>query len=319
MSIFNKIIEGMVADIMYEDGYRKDETELSLEEAVSCPMYVERCLILGVHSTTFTNNVADRLNKQGISLGVIEQPLQFPNLTKKEPDINWRRAYTYSYKYKNKSPLECRPELVSLNEVGNVVFTDLNLNPSNTISLYLDLLGEEELLKHLKSGYCAAIQVIDGEAYWVDVPSFYLSRLWDKELAEYHKMIGRWEWLGSTIYRAIEFNAALEQQFSMAALPFKWHAGKYDIEFAKTHKVSYDAFHATHLIAKEGFVSGDYHLITGDFLCLGDGSQAGDSHENPLEYVCEVEGVVLKRVPHIITCNRCRGHIDKLLQLLGTA
>ena len=327
MSVFSEKIDGMLADMLYEDGYRNEEVagelETNDEDLANPPALLDCFLFSAGHGFTFQD--AEAMNNEALELGVIKEPLVFPYMSKKDPNVQWNRLYSYEPASTASTEAAVHLELVSLSVAGEVefVFTDAKRQQTSTaISQYLDMNQESDLKQHLSGGYCAYVATNDEKAYWVDVPSYFLSLLWAKERYIYQQEVARWELLSRTIDKAKKFNEALQQQQSLAQLPFRWTAGKYNkpLEVAETEvedgSLTYDQYHDSHLVLGELYIADDYHLMTNDILCLADGSDLmSDDNDDVLEYECQVDGLVLKRVPHKITCKQCQAHINKILNL----
>lgn len=331
MDRYNKVIDGIVADLAYEDGYRLGEKELSLDdEKPKYPPQLQDSLIMGEKSKSkgmrfrFDADDADMMNKEAIELGVIKQPMAFPYLTKKEPCNIWDKLYTYDPT--SRAGHIKHTELVYLDDEGQPVFTVLEPAPppqrlkravSTAVSRWLDMTQEKGLKDHLTAGYCAYVTANGSEAYWATVPHYFLSLLWGKELATYRNKVHEWEFLERTIDKAKKFNLALVQQANLAPLPFPWTVAKCSKETAQVNQMQSETYHATHLVLTNSFTGYGYHLMKGDFLCLVNDEQPIDSNpDNILEYDCKVEGVTLKTVPHTITCQQCLTHIEVIFKEL---
>lgn len=323
MSIFSEKINGMLADILYEDGYRNEEVALELaDKDPSQTPALDNSLLLG-KGCSFTERDAEAMNKEGLDLGVIKEALAFPYISKKQPDENWNLLYNNDASGTETTIPDdtWRAGLVSMNDVGEIVFEDLGQLTSTALSQYLDVDQGHSLRQHLSGGYCAYVVAKNKKAYWIDVPSYFLFLLWAKEQSAYRQQVARWDLLSATIDHAKKFNEALEQQRILAGLPFKWNVGKYNIDEksaeaeVKAGNLTYNQYHDTHLIVGELYLGDDYHLMTNDILCMGDNNELIITNSNDsLQYECQVNGLVLKRVPHKITCRQCWAHINNALK-----
>lgn len=332
MDMYSKVVDGIVADIAHEDGYRLDEKELSLEnEKPKYPPYLQESLLMGVQSRSkgarfqFDAEDAAAMNKEAIDLGVIKEPMAFPYMSKKEPNDHWNRLCTYDPT--SRAGNIRHVELVCLDDSGQPVFTkpepatpfkNAERVASIAISQWLDMNQEKDLKAHLLGGYCAYVVADGSNAYWITVPHYFLFLLWEKEQAEYKRKVYAWEALSRTIDKAKKFNLALAQQTKLAPLPFNWKTDKLSKETAVVNNIEDERYHDTHLVLVNGFTGNGYYLMTGDFLCLVDDNQPIESNnsDNAYEYVCKVEGVTLKTVPHVITCKQCQSHIETILKEL---
>lgn len=313
MNIFSETINGIVSDILNEDGYRKEEVALELEDEEPCrPIAMENCILFGVRGSghNFIESDAEAMNKEALDLGVIKEPLVFPYMSKKNPHTYWNQLYSYNPSVSS----DKRVELACLNAAGEVVLVEADTHPSTAISQYLNMEQEAGLVSHLNSGYCAYIMAKGDKAYWIDVPSYFLSLLWAKERYLYKEQVAKWELLSRTIVSAKELNTALKQQTKLDDLPFKWATAKVSKSAAvEIAGITYEQYHNTHLVLKEMYLGDDYHLMTGDFLCLSSQSDSTTENGDSLEYECKINDVILKRVPHQITCKQCHSHIDIIL------
>lgn len=312
---FKAIVDSIAADIDYEDGYRLEEAALKLEADENQPAAIEDCLILGCRGA-FTEAHAEKMNKEALELGVIKQPLLFPKLKNRKPDINWKRLYSYgteSSKIKAK-----QVEFLEIDSEGEITFTGINKQRLSVIGSLIDIHSEDKLLEHLQAGYGAYVVANSKEAYWMDVPNYFLSDLWDKEIEEYKRRISEWEALGFTIAKAINFNKALAQQVRLADLPLKWFTCKRGTRSQEDGTESLIEYSDSHLVLKEGFTGHGYYLMTNDFLCLADTDNTTIGMSNDVaEYECKVDDVTLKTVPHNITCPQCNDHINAILKRLA--
>ena len=72
----------------------------------------------------------------------------------------------------------------------------------------------------------------------------------------------------------------------------------------------------THIVVKEHFKEGRLERKPNDFYCSGRSSQK-DTLKSDYSYSVAVEGMVVKKIPHLITCKTCNDRINKLLEVIN--
>lgn len=313
MSSYNNVIQGIVAEIEHEDGYRLKEKPLSLEAHCGYEKsLLVKSTLRGADGGDFTHDDSVALNNKGLSLGIIVEPVPFPELKNKNPNITWKTIDGYDRRdYESYS----ESYLVGVDEKNELIDIKANKKPKNWINQYIDIKRNSELSDHLKSGYCAYILIKDSKAWWLDVPNYFLLPKWVEAVDDYRRAVQKLEYLDRSIKKSEELNRALEQEFRLANLPFKWSVGVREVKTTpNTTIVSLnEAYKTTHLILNEELeVEDNGLLLDGDFLCLAE-SQVPRWENEDCRYICQVQGMVVKRVWHEITCKECLQKIDQIL------
>lgn len=313
MSDYSNVVQGIVAGLEYEDGYRLKEKALDLEvQHRNEKTLLVKSTLRGIDGGDFTLDDSVLLNNKALALGIIMQPVPFPELTTKNPNIAWKTINGYS---KKDNELYSGGWLVGINEESELIDIKTTREPKNWINKHIDIRQNGELCDHLESGYCAYIITKDSKAWWLDVPNYFLLPKWVEQVENYKRGVQKLEYLDRSIKKSEELDRALKQEFRLADLPFKWSVGLREVKTKQnTIIVSLsEAYKTTHLILNEGFeVEDNELLLDGDFLCLAE-SQVPRWENEDCRYLCQVQDMIVKRVWHEITCKDCLQKIDRII------
>lgn len=306
--------------------YCGDEKVLTLKDADTSGVDV---IFHGRKSLSADGNLtrakAALLNDIGLKMGLIDEPLPFPVVEKEQPKtVNWEKlnnnpeghsrlpAGDYAVKWYNDSIVEAGYQSTPNTEgLERAV-----LDETSTFRSKVAQMQTESLKSHLKAGHHAIIFTKGKTAKWIDVPNYYLSEEWLKANEDFESKIEAFVSLKERIRKAEEFDAALAQHYRLKDIPFEWAIGvklvskdmggrNADMERSST---------VTHIVVKEHFKEGRLERKPNDFYCTGRLSQK-DTLKSDYSYSVAVDGMVVKKIPHLITCKTCNDRINKLLEV----
>lgn len=299
--------------------YQKDETELALEDLDVSEVDMVR------HSRTrlsadgkLTKAKAELLNKTGLEMGLIEKALPFPVINKKPPvDATWNKLSAASEGLMRLP----KGDYVIKWQAGSIVEVDVPLNqpigysPSEFSALLADI-ASDDLKSHLKAGYYAVIFAKGGSVKWTTVPNYHLTEQWAALNEVFDREVDAFVELKEAIRRSEEFTAVLNQHHRLKDVPFAWFVGikKPSVNIrgggvSGNNRVS----SVTHLVVDEHYKEGRLVRDVNDFYCTGRMSKENRATTD-LTHTIMVDGDVVKKLPHLITCKTCNDRIDSLIE-----
>ena len=300
--------------------YVKDEVVLTLEDIdtsnIDVVFHTRKSLSA---NGSLSKAKAALLNDSAIKMGLITTALSFPVISKKAPvGAVWEKLEPA------REGLLRLPkgDYVIKWQDGAIVQADMSADQAchyskEEFSALLADIATDALKSHLCAGYNAFIFAKGAVVKWISVPNYHLTEEWAVVSDEFDSKIEDFVILKERIKKSKEFTAALDQSYRLKKLPFAWFvgtkvAGKGVIAWRGLDK---KISTVKHLVVDEHFKEGRLSRNPNDFYCTGKMSE-DNRMTTDYNYSIMVDGVVVKKLPHLITCKTCNDRIDKLLEIM---
>ena len=300
--------------------YQKDEAVIPLEDLDVSEVDMVR------HNRTslsfdgkLTRAKAELLNKTGLELGLIKEPLPFPVINKKPPvGATWEKLNAASEGLIRlpKGDYVIKWQAGEIIEVNSSLGQPVGYSEREFSALLADI-ANDSLKSHLKAGYNACIFAKGSSVKWTTVPNYHLTEQWSVLSDAFDREIDAFADLKDNIRKSEEFTALLNQHYRLKDVPFAWFVGikKPSVNIRGSVSANEKVGSVTHLVVDENFKEGRLVRSVNDFYCTGRMNKENRATTD-LTHAVMLDGVIVKKLPYLITCKTCNDRIDSLIKAI---